>query len=234
MANLQKIRTGCVSIDQMLEGGLSAESVSLIYGEAETGKTTLAMQCAVSCAQQGYKTLFVDCDGSFSVLRLSQITSERFEEIAKTIILMRPTDFREQSTVVDSLEDYVTKKSGLVVVDTLTSLYRLRVAEHPNKAFDFNRELNRQAAVLAQFSRVNRIAVLLTSQVRSVFNSDTVSVEPVGTRVMKFWADTIICLKPTEAPSVIQAVMEKNTKDTQSHTFDLKIDETGIHDCINL
>lgn len=234
MAGLQKIQTGCVSIDQVLGGGLSAETVSLIYGEAETGKTTLTMQCAVNCAQQGYKTLFVDCDGSFSVRRLSQITSERFEEIAETIILMRPTDFREQSAVVDSLADYVTRNSGLVVVDTLTSLYRLRVAEYPNKTFDLNRELNRQAAVLAQFSRVKRIAVLLTSQVRSVFNSDTVSVEPVGTRVMKFWADTIISLKPTEVPSVIRAVMEKNTKDKQLHTLDLKIDETGIHDCINL
>ena len=113
---VQKIPTGCRTIDKILEGGIPFESVSLIYGEAETGKTTLAIQCAINCAGQGYKTLFVDCDGTFSTRRLSQMASERFKEIAELIILMKPNNFREQTLVIDQLTDYITKNFGLVII----------------------------------------------------------------------------------------------------------------------
>jgi len=229
---LQKVPTGCKAIDKVLDGGIPFESVSLIYGEAETGKTTLAMQCAVNCARKGYKSLFVDCDGTLSARRLSQIASEKFKEIAELIILMKPNNFREQTVVIDHLADYITKSFGLIVVDTVTSLYRAKVAESPEKTFELNRELNREIAFLAQIAKTQKIAVLITSQVRSVFNEAHVSIEPVGTRVLKFWADTIIAVKPTENPRIIRAVLEKSLKKTKSFqpiTCHLKIDETGIH-----
>ncbi len=227
---LQRIPTGSVSIDKVLEGGLNSGSVTLVYGEAETGKTTLAVQCAINCAQQGYKTLFVDCDGTFSARRLSDVASERLKEIADLIILMRPESFKEQTTVIDKLPEYATRSFGLLVIDTFTSLYRLRVAELPNKTFELNRELNRQAACLAQIARISKIAVLATSQVRSILNDANMGVEPVGTRVLKFWADTIILLKPSEGTGLIRAVLEKNLKMVQPSSFDLRIDKTGIHD----
>lgn len=230
MTVLQKIPTGCETADKVLEGGIPFESVSLLYGEAETGKTTLAMQCAVNCARQGYKTLFVDCDGTFSARRLSQITSKKFKEIAEQIILMKPDDFHEQTTVIDRLPDYITKNFGLVVFDTITSLYRARIAEFPEKTFELNRELNRQMAFLAQIAKTQKIAVLLTSQVRSVFNEAHVSIEPVATRVLKFWADIIIAMKPTENPRIIKAILEKSPRRAQSLTCHLKIEETGIHE----
>lgn len=230
MTVLQKIPTGCETTDKVLEGGIPFESVSLLYGEAETGKTTLAMQCAVNCARQGYKTLFVDCDGTFSARRLSQIASEKFKEIAEQIILMKPNDFHEQTTVIDRLPDYITKNFKLIVFDTITSLYRVRIAEFPQKTFELNRELNRQMAFLAQTAKTQKVAVLLTSQVRSVFNEAHVSIEPVATRVLKFWADIIIAMKPTENPRIIKAILEKNPKMAQSLSCHLKIEETGIHE----
>ena len=230
MTLIQKIPTGCRTIDKILEGGISFESVSLIYGEAETGKTTLAIQCAINCAGQGYKTLFVDCDGTFSSRRLSQMASERFNEIAELIILVKPNNFREQTLVIDHLTDYITKNFRLVIIDTVTGLYRARVAESPEKTFELNRELNRQMALLAQIAKTQKIAVLMTSQVRSVFNETHVSIEPVATRVIKFWADTIIIMKPTEKPGIIKAILEKSPKKVRPSACHLKIGETGIHE----
>jgi len=227
---LQKIPTGCEAIDKFLDGGLPFESVNLIYGEAETAKTTLAMQCAINCAKQGYKTLFVDCDGTFSTRRLSQIASENFKEIAELTILMRPNNFHEQTVVTDELTEYLTKNFGLLIVDTITSLYRVKIAESPEKTFQLNRELNRQMALLAQIAKTQKITVLITSQVRSALNEVPVGIEPVATRVLKFWADTIIIMKPTENPQIIKAVLEKNPKKIQPLTCYLKIEETGIHD----
>lgn len=225
-----KISTSCGAIDKILNGGISSESTSLVYGEPETGKTTLAMQCCVNCARQGYKVLFIDCDGSFSAQRLSQIAREDFPKIAEQIILMRPKNFQEQTLVIDQLTDYLTKNFGLVVIDTITSLYRLKVAESPAKTFELNRELNRQIALLAQTARTHKIAVLITSQVRSAFNEATVSIEPVATRVLKFWADIIIAMKPTEKPQIIKVAIEKNQKEINPLTCYLKIEKTGIHE----
>ncbi len=227
---LKKIPTDCRVIDEILEGGIPFESVSLVYGEAETGKTTLATQCAINCARQGYKVLFVDCDSTFSIRRLSQIASENFKKIAELVILMKPDNFREQTIVVDQLTEFVTKNFGLIVVDTITSLYRAKVSESPEKTFELNRELNRQMALLAQIAKTQKIAVLITSQVRSAFNETPVSIEPVATRVLKFWADTIIVMKPTANSQIIKAILEKSPKGVRPLTCHLKIKETGLHE----
>jgi DNA repair and recombination protein RadB len=227
---IKKILTGCSCIDSHLNGGISPQSVTLIYGEPETGKTTLAMQCAVNCAMQNLKTLFVDCDNTFSPKRLSQVASGKFEEIADRIILIRPADFGEQTAVIDRISEYTAKNFGLVVIDTLTSLYRVKVAETSGKAFGPNRELNRQMAILSQTAKTQKIPVVITSQVRSVFDDSYVSVAPVATRVLKFWADTIIAMKPSENPQTIKAVLEKTHEKAQEATCHLRIDETGIHD----
>jgi DNA repair protein RadB len=229
---LDKIPTGCRVIDKALGGGILSGSVSLIYGEAETGKTTLAIQCAANCARQGYKTLFIDCDGMFSPNRLSQITMNKFEEIAELVILMRPNNFREQTLIIDQLTDYVNEKLGLVVADTITSLYRLKVAESPDKTFELNRELNRQLASLAQIARTQKVAILMVSQVRTAFKEDHVSIEPVATRVLKFWADTIINMNLTENPQIVKTIIEKTSMKAQPISCFLKIDESGIHEYI--
>jgi RecA/RadA recombinase len=227
---IKKVLTGCGCIDSNLNGGISPESVTLIYGEPETGKSTLAMQCAVNCAMQGYKTLFVDCDNTFSAKRLSQVAAGKFEEIADLILLIKPADFKEQTAVIDRIGEYTAKNFGLVVIDTFNSLYRAKVAESSGKTFGINRELNRQLAILAQTAKTQKLPVVVTSQVRSVFNESYASVAPVATRVLKFWADTIIVMKPTENPQTIKAVLEEKGEKTQVACY-LRIDETGIRDC---
>jgi DNA repair protein RadB len=223
------IQTGCKCIDSNMSGGISPNTVTLIYGEPETGKTTLAMQCAVNCAVQNLKVLFVDCDNTFYAKRLAQISGDCFDEVAKRIILVKPKDFREQTAFIDCIQDYTTNV-GLIAIDTFTSLYGAKVCETSGKAFSVNRELNRQLAILAQTVKIRKIPVIITSQVRSVFNERCSSVRPVATRVLKFWADTIIALKPAENPRIIKAVLEKARKIEQEVTCYVQIGEAGIQD----
>ncbi|MEM1564081.1 MAG: AAA family ATPase [Candidatus Bathyarchaeia archaeon] len=228
MPLLQKIPTNCRTLDETLEGGFPVGEVSLIYGEAETGKTTLAMQCAVNCARQGFKTFFVDCDGTFSARRLSQIAIEDAEKVAELIILARPKSFKEQTFVIDQLANYIARGFGLVVVDTATFLYRMEVAENPDRTFELNRELNRQMALLAQNAKTQKVAVLVLSQVRSAFDEAYVDVEPVATRVLKFWANTIIAMKPTENPKVVRIIIEKKAKAAKPFSCHVEISEKGL------
>ncbi len=226
------IQTGCKCIDNNLGGGILPETITLIYGEPETGKTTLAIQCAVNCAIQKLKVLFVDCDNSFYAKRLSQISEDRFDQVAERIILVKPKNFKEQTALIDQINDYATANVGLIIIDTFTSLYGAKVSESliKSKTFGVNRELNRQLAILAQTTKIKKIPVIITSQVRSIFNDQSTSVRPVATRVLKFWSDTIIALKPTNNPQTIKAVLEKAQEIQEEVTCYVQIGEAGIQD----
>ena len=225
------ISSGCASLDKLLGGGLPVGGISLIYGEAETGKTVLAMQSAVNVSRRGYKTIFIDSDYTFSPTRLSQIAYHDFNEIAPRIVLVRPTSFHEQSLAMDSLDEYLTQKTQLVVVDTITSLYRVEFGT-PKETFALNRELTRQVACLSQISKTRDVAVLMISQVRSVLSDEreSVSIEPVATRVLRFWADVVINLRKTPQTHVIKAIIEKSTKHKHPASCYFTIGRTGIRD----
>ena len=224
-----RILTGASSLDKLLGGGLPSDGVSLVYGEAETGKSSLAIQCSVNCARAGLKSIFVDSDGAFSSRRLSQIAYNDYEEISPHIILITPFTFQEQVEVLDHLEDYITKKVGLLVVDTITSLYRVELGSQ-KETFELNRELNRQIAYLSEIATSHKVATLITSQVRSVFLGDRAKVEPVARRVLKFWSKVVLNLKPTGQTRMIKAVLEKHPVRKGRASCYLTIDETGICD----
>ncbi|HDO41545.1 MAG TPA: DNA repair protein RadB, partial [Candidatus Bathyarchaeota archaeon] len=173
----KRIPTGCPSLDGALDGGLHPGELTLIYGEAETGKTSLAIQCSVNSARMGYKVLFVDADGTFSLQRLMQIALQDFDETSQSIVIFTPSTFEEQSELVDELEKYISRNLGLIVFDTITSLYRSAIGGR-EEAFKVNRELNRQVAMLTHIAKKFQTPILITSQVRSVLTETDSFVEP--------------------------------------------------------
>jgi DNA repair protein RadB len=223
------VPTGCISLDKLLGGGFPADGVSLIYGEAETGKTSLAIQCAVNCARRSYKSLFIDADGTLSSERLTQIAEYDYEKISPQIIIMRPSTFQEQIRTMDNLEKMVNRKFGLIVVDTVTSLYRVEVND-PKEAFVSNRELNRQLAVLTQIAKTCGTAVLVISQVRSVPSGEEVEIQPVATRVLNYWSEVVLNLKQTGQTRVIKVLREKHPTIKGTGFCYVKIENTGISD----
>lgn len=224
------VPTGSSCIDQKIGGGIQPGAIMLVYGEPETGKSTFALQCAVNCAVQGQKILYVDCDNTFSTERLAQIANYRFDEVAERVVLVKPRDFKEQTVLIDKIEDY-TVNVGLMVFDTFTSLYSARAAELP-RSFSVNRELNKQLAILAQLCKTKKIPLLILSQVRSVIGeeAESLSVRPVANRVLKFWAETILCLKPTDYPQVIQVSIEKAPTQATQATCYVHIGVGGLTD----
>lgn len=225
------VPTGCGSLDKLLDGGLHSSYVTLVYGEAKTGKTSLAIQCAVNTTRLGCKAIFIDSDGTFSPRRLAQIASHDLNAVAPNITLVQPTTFQEQALAIDRLDEYLTPNVGLVVVDTVTSLYRVEISQPKEKTFKLNRELGRQLACLAQIAKTRKVGMLITSQVRNVFLEGYVSIEPVATRVLRFWSDTVLNLKPADHRNTLKAVLEKHAHRICPVNRYLSIGENGICDC---
>ena len=61
---MKRLGTGCSNLDRLLRGGFPLNQISLVYGEASTGKTVLCMQCAVDSAFRKLKVFYVDSDQS--------------------------------------------------------------------------------------------------------------------------------------------------------------------------
>jgi len=227
---VRMIPTGCGSLDKLLNGGLRQGEVTLVYGEAETGKTCLAIQCAVNATRLGFKAIFVDSDGNFSARRLAQIAGPDLDEVAPSITVVKPTTFQEQALAIDRLDEYLTPQVGLVVVDTVTSLYRVEIGESKEKTFKLNRELGRQLACLAEMAKTRRVAAFITSQVRNVFLEGYTTIEPVGTRVLRFWSDAVLNLKPADHRNTVKTVLEKHSSRRCPINCYVSIGETGICD----
>ena len=212
----------------LLGGGFPLRQISLLYGEASTGKTILSMQCALEMARKDFRVFYVDADQSFSVHRLERLIGG--PEQAEKIVLFRPEDFRDQVEIVENLENVLTKTPALVVVDSITGLYRAD-SGGSEKIFARNRELNRQLAHLNSLAARFTLWVLLTGQVHSTPAGAEWLVEPVATRTLKHWSDLILRLRQTPKMDVRDCVLEKKNGVEVSGAHSLfRIGEDGIED----
>jgi len=204
--------------------------VALVYGEAATGKTTTVIQTAVAAAKLGLKILYLDSDHSFTQQRFHQIAGVNSEEISPLILLFMPETFSEQRSIVESLENYVTPALGLVIIDSLSSLYRAAFSGSES-IFSLNRDLSRQVAYLGELSASRKIACLLTSQVHARLTTPAGEIEPVARRAMFHFPQTILRLRNTPKPSVKEFVLERRGGSDVARTSCLiALGEAGLSD----
>jgi len=202
------LSTGCISLDNLLQGGIECGEVTLLYGESATGKTTACIQAATSIATRGLKVLFIDSDNSFTQQRFHQIAGETSRSLSELIMLFFPDTFEEQRILVESLNNYVTPQLGMVVIDSMSTLYRAAFSK-VESVFDLNRDLTRQLAYLADLTRSKEIACLITSQVHARLNSVGDQVEPVARRAITHFPSTIIRIRNTPNPKLREFTLER-------------------------
>lgn len=188
---MKKVSSGVGLVDELLDGGYESDAITTIYGPAGAGKTNLALAAAVEVARQGKKVIYVDTEGGFSIERLRQILPDH-RKVLERIVFLRPTKFAEQNQTINKLKELVSNRIGLIVVDTMTMLYRL---ERSFKEEDYNRELGMQMLALNEIARKHNIPVLLTSQVYSSFDQQG-KVKMVGGDILLYASKCLLELEP--------------------------------------
>ncbi|MFH0749157.1 MAG: ATPase domain-containing protein [Candidatus Bathyarchaeota archaeon] len=204
-------------LDKILDTGMKRGEVTLVYGESGTGKTSLAIQCAFLCAKIGLKTIFIDSDRTFSSSRLVQIADKELKNISPLIFVVKPSTFHEQTLLVASLENYNLQNIALIIVDSITNLYKSEL-DSTEKIFVSNMKLNWQLAYLTEIAKLYNISILLTSQVRSIFREglQNEEIEPIANRVLSFWSQKIIKLEKIPNSTIKKAKIEKDKSDKES------------------
>ena len=122
-----KIMSGSYDINRWLEGGYEKDIVTMFYGPAASGKSNFVMLAACHNAKKDKKIIFIDTEGSFSIDRMNQMCVGMPEFVLNNIIILKPTNFQEQKNSFFTLLKEIkgSKNIGLVVVDSMTMLYRL-------------------------------------------------------------------------------------------------------------
>ncbi len=182
-----RIPTGTDVLDSLLEGGYETDAITTIYGPAGSGKTNLVLLAAVNVAQQGKKVIYIDTEGGFSVARLKQIVANP-KKILSKMLFLKPTTFAEQKKTFSKLKNSIHHRIGLVVVDTMTMLYRWERSE--SDVYEVNRELGSQIVILNEICRKHHIPVLLTNQVYSKFDSG--KIQMVGGDILKYGSKCLL------------------------------------------
>ena len=216
--------SGVSLLDRIFNGGLNTGLFSHVYGEAASGKTTLALQFVANAHRLDIGTIYVNSENTSPIRRLEQMTGRPFENIENMVKILGPKGFSEQGILIDDLELYLRENTKLVIIDTLTKYYRLEL-EDKKTNYARHRELNRQAGVLKGLARNNEIAILILNQVRSQLKGVD-DFEPVAKNILDYWSDYTIKLRV--AQGIGERVIKRVTPEGEFFDGRLYLVESGF------
>ncbi len=174
-----------------------------IFGEAGSGKTTLALQLTCGIGLLGKKVIFIDTEGKVTGTKIKAIAKEKaFSKINQKLKLYVPKNFQEQHSLISNLEYFLLNQEvGLIVIDTITNLYRQEenFGKHRKNIFE---KLAFQVALLRKISREKKVPIILINQATMTKIEDSEGlkglkrerVSPVAKSIMGYWADREIIL----------------------------------------
>ena len=102
---IPRLSTTCEGVDKLLAGGIEQGTVTLAYGEAGTGKTSMALQLSREAIKTypDHVVLFVDTEG-LSIERMTQIFGDCD---SSKFLMIRPSSMSDlHQTLTGKLEKH--------------------------------------------------------------------------------------------------------------------------------
>ena len=168
-----------------------------IFGEAGTGKTTMALQIAIAVCLRGKKVIIIDTEGKIGGEKIQAIAgTDNLTQVNKSLKLYCPQKFDEQHDLIERLDFYLKNQEiGLIVIDTITNLYRQEMLFKKSNKSAFEK-LAYQIAFLRRLSRERNIPILIFNQATMLKPSEKdplilkrERVNPVAKAIMSYWSD---------------------------------------------
>lgn len=216
---VERIETGCKPLDKLLNGGVERGIISNFYGESGSGKTNVCIQVAAEVTKNGGNVAYIDTEAGFSPERFVQIAGE--EEL-ENLFLKDATDFDEQKSAIESLDEF-KEDVELIIVDSMVSLYRLQV--NGDNANEVNQELSRQLSELSKIARKHNIAVIVTNQVYTSFEKE--ELELVGRDVPRYWSKCLVKLSK-EDKNIRKAEISKHRSLPEGKEIRFGLSDDGL------
>ncbi len=233
-----RVETGCESVDELLGGGVEYGAITMFYGEAGSGKTSLALQsaCRRAAANDG-EVVFIDTEG-VSPDRVRQIYgngngnddsasgSAGDAEDAGGGAADTATRFLQPRNQ-DELHNVITAKLpareglALVLVDTINGHARLAYPQDKEKC---ELQFAEMVMALQRLAQERDVPVLLTAQ---VYERDG-DVNPYFGRMLVHVAKTLVLLEKGGAPGLRHARLKKHRSLPEEGVVDFMLTAQGL------
>ena len=218
-----RVSTGSRPLDDLLGGGLERRTITQIYGEPASGKSTLCLLAAVASLRAGNAVVYIDTEG-FSVERFTQVAGGHAAEFADRLYLFEPIDFAQQGAMIADTEGLLRKKDGapvdLLVMDSATALYRTEL----DLGREAVRKLSHHMIKLLGLAKKYDIPVLITNQIYVDVERDRVA--GLGGTALEHISKAIVRLEKRD--SVRRAMLRKHRSRPEGLSFDFVITGDGI------
>jgi len=210
--------TSCKGVDDLLAGGIEEGTVTLAYGEAGTGKTSMALQLSREAIKSypEHVVLFVDTEG-LSIERMTQIFGDCD---ASKLLLIRPESLNDlHKTLTSKLEEH--DKISLIIVDTINAYVRLSYLK--NKALS-SRQFLEMTSILQPLAEKGDYPVLITAQ---VYEKDG-EIGPYFGKSLMHLSKTILHLEKTKKPGLRHIRLKKHRSLPEESVEDFVLTNNGI------
>ncbi|MFX1465902.1 MAG: ATPase domain-containing protein [Promethearchaeota archaeon] len=214
--------TGSPPIDRLLVGGLHAGEITTVFGEAATGKSTLAYQSLINVAKMELCTIFIETEFKFNTRRIAQINDKT--DISDFITIFQPETFNQQIQYLKNLKDLLNERPfKLLIIDTISNLYRLE-ANSIEKNIALRRLLEQHLARIHCLIRKHGLFTLILSQVRS-FKGKT---SPIGEDCLYAYSRKVLELRKGLINNKRFAILRKGSSNMTDESFPYVITEKGL------
>ncbi|MHB8118906.1 MAG: DNA repair and recombination protein RadB [Methanothrix sp.] len=219
---LDRLPSGCQSLDLLLSGGFESGIITQLYGEAGTGKSNIVMQLAVQAVARGLRVIFIDTEG-FSAERFKQIAGPGAEEMAAKIMIFEPMSLEQQAIAIREAAKIAGRDLGLIILDSATSLYRVLLEAEDNRSI--RRTLTVQLSELQEIARRHRIPVVITNQVYMDIENN--SLRPMGGTGLEHICKAIIFLEK-KGEGLRSARLMKHRSSPEGIAADFRLTARGV------
>ena len=219
---LDRLPSGCQSLDLLLSGGFESGIISQLYGESGTGKSNIVMQLAVQAVARGLRVIFIDTEG-FSAERFKQIAGPGAEEMAAKIMIFEPMSLEQQAIAIREATKIAGRDLGLIILDSATSLYRVLLEAEDNRSI--RRTLTVQISELQEIARKHRIPVVITNQVYTDIENN--SLRPLGGTGLEHICKAIIFLEK-KGVGLRSARLMKHRSSPEGGAADSRLTARGV------
>ena len=217
------ISTGSSEVNKLLGGGLPSGFVIHVYGPPGSGKTNLCLSAA-SKLKPNEKTLFIDTENGLSAERLMQVCRGK---LPKNFFIKQLHDFDEQGRIVRGLCKILDKNFRLVIIDSMVSLYRLRLDGKRKNVLNLARELGRELGHLSKLARENNLTVILSNQVYKSFDGEE-EIVPVGGDTLMYWSKVILELRKGKENGQRHMIVKKHPHEPEGKSIKFQITSSGM------
>ncbi|MFO8050464.1 MAG: DNA repair and recombination protein RadB [Thermoplasmatota archaeon] len=226
---MNRVPTGCGSLDRILGGGVESSAITQLYGEGGSGKTNICLQVARNVVMGGQKVIYIDTEG-VSMERFQQICGgeKEYNSISREVLFFQPMNSDQLNDSISSTVKLASKDLhiGLVILDSATVFYRMNFGAKRDE--DNRRDIGNVILELMNISRKQDIPTMITSQVYSSMGPQ--DVRPLGGHSMAHNCKVIMRIEKLGEGGFRKATMIKHRSMPTGEPVYFKLTCEGVED----